>query len=106
MPVALPASSMNGQPAGLRRARWPDLPPNRLTAPSRESESNGVTIPSRRDANRPILSERGQQAEAQRRRREAVALRENLAKRKAQQRSRHAAPSRDKAPGDPDEPGE
>jgi len=75
-----------------------------LTARSPESESGGVTT--RRDANRPILSGRGQQAEAERRRREAVALRENLAKRKAQQRSRLATPSRDKAPGDPDEPGE
>ena len=63
-----------------------------------------MNMPSRKDgpvADRPILSERGQQAEAERRRREAASLRENLAKRKAQQRSRHATPPRDKAPGDP-----
>jgi hypothetical protein len=39
----------------------------------------------------PSLSGRGQQAEAQRREREAAALRENLARRKAQQRLRRQA---------------
>jgi hypothetical protein len=41
----------------------------------------------------PRLSAHGQQAEAQRRKREAAALRENLARRKAQQRARHAPPA-------------
>ena len=50
----------------------------------------------------PIQSERGQRAEADRRRREAAALRENLAKRKAQQRLRRPPVSVGKAGGDPE----
>jgi hypothetical protein len=48
----------------------------------------------------PVQSKRGQLAEAERRRREAAALRENLAKRKAQQRSRRRPTSVDKADGE------
>jgi hypothetical protein len=42
---------------------------------------------------KPNVSARGQQLEAERRQREAAALRENLARRKAQQRARRLAPS-------------
>jgi len=44
---------------------------------------------------RPNVSPRGQQLEAERRRREAAALRENLARRKAQQRARRQPSSTD-----------
>jgi hypothetical protein len=42
---------------------------------------------------KPTLSEAGRQEAAQRHLRQATALRENLAKRKAQQRARAATPS-------------
>jgi hypothetical protein len=42
---------------------------------------------------KPVVIPRGQQLESERRQREAVALRENLARRKAQQRTRRLAPS-------------
>jgi hypothetical protein len=42
---------------------------------------------------KPILSEAGQREAAERQQRQAVALRENLAKRKVQQRARAAIPT-------------
>jgi hypothetical protein len=44
---------------------------------------------------KPNVSPRGQQLEAERREREAAALRENLARRKAQQRARRLPPAVD-----------
>jgi hypothetical protein len=41
-------------------------------------------------AQRPVLSDKGQEAEAERRARQAAALRQNLARRKRQQRARVA----------------
>jgi hypothetical protein len=44
---------------------------------------------------KPTVSQRGQKLEAERREREAAALRENLARRKAQQRARRLPPLAD-----------
>jgi hypothetical protein len=52
---------------------------------------------------KPILTEAGRQEAAERHLRQAAALRENLAKRKAQQRARAVASS-DKAPDEKNDP--
>jgi hypothetical protein len=44
-------------------------------------------------AQRPVLSDKGREAEAERQAREAAALRQNLARRKRQQRARAARPA-------------
>jgi hypothetical protein len=55
-----------------------------------------MSKPIRERAPQPGQFERGQQAEADRHRREAAALRENLARRKAQQRLRQPVATAEK----------
>jgi hypothetical protein len=53
----------------------------------------------RRQADRPSLTEAGEAARAAREARSAAALRENLRRRKAQARARENPPPKDDAPG-------